>query len=295
MKMVISVHILPTELGKYGRLIEDLNLAYENTNPNKHTISFYSALNLNNFMINWNKSKISKNEIISTYHEINKNLKITNKECICETNKNFYGVVDHRKATILKYTNVDSIIYLDPDLYFSDSILQNHIVAYELIRNKSEHFIVTPQRTKLWDDTWDCIVNKKYLKENHQFYKKINPRDIVNLRHGKISVEKTNSFKWGGGWFNSISQNLLSYVNIPNAFTGYGFEDTYLMACAFLLRRHGHDVQQYILKNELVAEDPRKAKNDKFSDIPIINIKEKLHSNAKYNFQHEVQKFRAKL
>jgi hypothetical protein len=295
MNIVISIHIFPTELGKYARLVDDLNLAYLEIESDKHQVQVHTTLNLNNHLINWKESTLGKSTILAEYQNINGNIHTPHKYCETQTDNAFLGVNEHRRESIKRFGDVDSIIFLDSDVYFNTTIFKSHIDTYTMTKNLAEYFIITPQVVKLWDNTWDCIVNQKYLNESFDYHKTINPYEIATDNYGIVSVEKNDGFKWGGGWFNSISPKLLSLIDIPKSFVGYGPDDTYLMACSSVLKQHGRDIQQYILRNEVVAEGGIDQDDDTFSTIPMNDMREAFRYNGERLFYEEVQKFKAKL
>ena len=69
------------------------------------------------------------------------------------------------------------------------------------LHKETDHFILTPQYIRLWDTSWDPLVNDRYIHEPLGYYKSINPEQIVENSHGSIEVTKLNTFKWAGGWF----------------------------------------------------------------------------------------------
>jgi hypothetical protein len=294
MNIVISIHIFPTELGNYGRIVTDLNNAYSRIDPSIHNVIVHATLNLNSLIVKWKESPVNRMDVIAHWQNINTDLKIPH-QCVYVDDKNFMGVNEHRRLCIQTYQTTDSIVFLDPDLYFNETILETHILAYEHIQDKSEYFIVVPQVVKLWDDTWDCIVNNKYIHETHNYHKHTNPSEIVNTRYGPTSVEQIDEFKWGGGWFNSISPKLLSLIGIPKSFVGYGPDDTFIMVGSSILKHRGYDIQQYILKNTLVAEAYTDNHSTIFSKIPMSDMRHTFRYNAEHNFTSEIQKLKAKL
>tara|TARA_A100001037_G_scaffold290243_1_gene302843 strand:+ start:12280 stop:13164 length:885 start_codon:yes stop_codon:yes gene_type:complete len=294
MNLVLSIHIFPNELGKYQRLVERINATHSYIESRTNTISTHVVLNLNDSLIDWNNSPIKKEEVISTYTDINNILTTDDNVCTYINNPNFIGVNEHRRNTIKNYTDVDSIIFLDADVHFRDKILKHHIDAYSLI-DTDTMFIITPQTVRLWDDTWDCIVNDRYIKKSHNFHKKIIPNEVLSHEHGDVTLVPTDSFKWGGGWFNSISPKLLSLVGIPESFVGYGPDDTYVMQCAYLLKNRGYKIQQYILQNELIVEEPTKPTECPYSKIPMKENSTSFRTKSERIFGAEIKNFLSKL
>lgn len=294
MNTTLSIHIFPTELGRYTRLIDKINEAYVYADPPGNTISVHTTLNLNDSLISWSKSNFNKREVIQEFEKINNTLLSHDNVCGYTTDRKFLGVNEHRRQSIQRYANVDSIIFLDTDIYFRKQILKHQIDAYNKI-DPNSWFIVSPQTVRLWDDTWDCIVNEKYIKKQTGYHLQVDPLDIVSTEHGNVFLKPIDTFKWGGGWFNSISPKLLSKIGIPDSFVGYGPDDTYIMVCADILKRGGYNVQQYILQNELIVEEPTKDQNDPYNKIPMEDVASELRESSERNFQSEVKNFLSKL
>jgi hypothetical protein len=294
MNITVSIHIFPTELGRYARLIDKLNEAYVYAGLDDNTIYTHVTLNLNDSLVNWETSKFNKSEIIYEFDKINNTLLSHNNICEPTTDKKFLGVNEHRRQSIQRYSTTDSIVFLDTDIHFRKQILKHQIDAYNMI-DPNSWFIISPQTVRLWDDTWDCIVNEKYIKKQTGYHLRVVPTDIVSTEHGDVFLKPIDTFKWGGGWFNSISPKLLSKIGIPNSFPGYGPDDTYIMVCADILKRRGYNVQQYVLQNELIVEEHTKDQTDPYNKIPMEDVATELRKSSERNFQVEVKNFLSKL
>ena len=180
---------------------------------------------------------------------------------------------------------------MDCDLYFNCKILAHQINAIEVAKQNSDFFIISPQLVKLWDNTWDCVVNEYYLNKSHDYHKKINPDTISQKNHGDVKLTYCNTFKWGGGWFNAISSNLLKLVGIPDSFKGYGPDDTFVMECCKYMKSKNMNVQQYILKNMVVIED-------RFFPTPnssLRNTNINFRENSNKHFLTELNFFKKKI
>lgn len=285
MNVVISIHLMPNELNEYNRTItsicENLKLV---RNDN---ISIFTTLNCSSKNINWYKSNRSKKEIIKKYNEINKKIKgIYTKFEIFEGESEF-GVNNHRRDTIKRYRLTDYIIFLDTDIVFSNQILQN---LFSLLKNnipRSQWCVITPQIPRMWDSTWDCLVNDKFIDDEFNSYKKINSNQIFyEFKQKQKTLKTNNSYKFAGGWFTTYSTRLLNYIGIPLSFGPYGPDDTYIMYCMHLMKKKNFNVFQYILKNEIITELPLKSNE--------IRINTSTHSQrhaANKHFSQEINNF----
>ncbi len=69
-----------------------------------------------------------------------------------------YGHLNLQKECISP--EIDYYMGVCPDMYFSEHLLAYMIEGAKSIKN--EYFVITPQISKLWDDTWDILVNPLY-------------------------------------------------------------------------------------------------------------------------------------
>lgn len=285
--LIISIHLFPHEIKNFQRIVENLNNAVQFVS-NIEEVILDVSLNTNSSVVDV-KSVDTQNlaHIFYEYESVSKikpNFKII-------SDKNFLGVNEHRRSTIAESNNSDYIIFLDCDLYFDNKILAHLINALEISKQHHDFFIISPQVVKLWDNTWDCIVNEQYLKKSHQYYKQVDPSKIIEKNHGEVSLISCNDFKWGGGWFNVISANLLKQTGIPKSFIGYGPDDTFIMECCKHMKFKNINVQQYILKNMVVVEDRFYQQPKSSLRKDIINFRE----NANKHFYTELSFFKKKI
>jgi len=253
MNIVISIHIFPNELNRYSTTLDRLNRCFSGVSDN---IVLYTTLNTSSAIIDWDKSTIDKADSIKRYDELNKKILCVKKiHNVISTNKP-YGVNDHRRETYKKFYAYDSIIYLDSDIVFSDQILKNYVNALNSFDHKNEWYVISPQTVRLWDTTWDCIVNERYIKHPINSHKRLNPDEVISsVASAPRTYEKSPIYKFAGGWFTAHSPKLLNFVGIPNSFGSYGPDDTFLMSCMNSIKRRGMSVVQYVVKNEIIIED----------------------------------------
>lgn len=248
------------------------------------------TLNLN--LVNWETSQIPKQYFIDRFNQIKQLFDWC--ETIFEINEDntCLGIDDKRRNSIRKY-NPDNFVYLDCDIVFKPETLALLINSVKTIND--DYYIISPQTTKLWDFTWDVLVNNLYLDKPYGFEKIIDPYSVLNTEYGDISLSPINVFKFGGGWFNLISAKLLKFTDIPDSFGPYGVDDTYVMYCCDIMKQKGMTPQQYVINNLVVAEDYKYRNNIYSSYLSIINRKDKYRIQAESNFQIELNKFYEKI
>jgi hypothetical protein len=244
------------------------------------------TLNLN--LVNWEESQIPKQYFIDKFNQIKQIFDWC--ETIFDINENntCLGIDDKRRNSIRQYTP-DNFIYLDCDVVFKPETLAVLINSAKAINDK--YYIISPQTPKLWDFTWDVLVNNVYLNEQYGLEKTIDPYTILNTDYGEISLLPINVFKFGGGWFNLISAELLKFTDIPDSFGPYGIDDTYVMYCCDIMRQKNLNPQQYVINNLVVAENYKYRSNPYSQYLKITNKKDEYRVNAENNFQNELIKF----
>jgi hypothetical protein len=244
------------------------------------------TLNLN--LIDWSKSKLPKQFFIDKFLQIKELL--NEYELIFDINEDgtCLGIDDKRRDSIRKYTP-DNFVYLDCDVIFKPETLALLINGAKTINN--EYYIISPQTPKLWDGTWDILVNKSYQNEQYGFEKIIDPYSILTQDYGDVILSPVNVFKFGGGWFNLISTKLLQLTDIPDSFGPYGIDDTYVMYCCEIMKQKQMNPQQYVVENLVVAENYIYRVNPYNDYLSTINKKDEYRKQAEDNFNKALNIF----
>jgi len=250
MNIKILSHLMPWEID-YALLSFSQLKKSEKYIPNEVNIEFSSVLNLSSNIIDWSKSKFSKEYFISKYRDISKKfnkIKITTK--IIDSNI-FYGHLDFQKETISPEVNY--YITMCPDMYIGEQTLYYIIESIKSIPNKN--FLITPQITKRWDSSWDILVNENF---NHMPYSHcfdLNCYDIDPINSSSLpELVPIPIFKYAG-WFDCYTKEIWEkFTPIWNEWNGYGSWDTYSMLTLSLLKQRGYDIQQYLLKGQVISE-----------------------------------------
>lgn len=308
MKIIrIPIFIFPWEMDSFQDMADRLKLCANHIkdNPN-YKVIVDVTLNISNKAINWDNSILKKDFFINSFKNIcNKLNYFLPTEFVIEETDKIFGCVDKRRESIQKSTNEDYILWLDPDIYFPTHILYNMVSSLELI--KDDYFILSPQITKLWDDSWDIITNKHYINDDTE--KRRTPGneifncDIINhlnLINDNISLSTIPTFKFSGGWFNLFSAKLLKRIGIPESFGSYGLEDTFVMQNCFALKQIGKDVKQYVLENVIIGQLmlPTFGPNFEFDKLVDIKLpskelqKQKAISNFDPEFKKNIERFK---
>lgn len=286
MKTQIVVHLLPQEIDWFEWQSRQFKQGSYYLEEDEEVI-IDVTLNLN--LVNWEESKIPKQFFIDKFEQLKSLWDWAEVLFTVDEEGKCLGCDDKRRDSIRSST-ADNILYLDCDLIFKPETLKHMINASKVVN--TDYYIISPQIVRLWDDTWDVLVNEKYLSNPPgQGYKEQDPFEVVALASGEVEVERLRKFKFGGGWFNLLSTKLLKFTDIPDSFGPYGVDDTFVMMCSSIMTTKGFMVQQYVVKEVMVAENIKYRCNPYTQFLSLINRQDEFRRVAESNINMELEKF----
>jgi hypothetical protein len=214
-----------------------------------------SCLNLSSYITDWNKSKLPKEYFIEKYNQISSLLiNYTHNQKIYDGDE-LYGHLDLQRNCIS--SEIDYYMSICPDMYFSEYALAYLIESVRVVPNK--YFVITPQVYKMWDWTWDVLVNPKYQDVPYSEWDKADLFDIrfqTKYNPEPLSLKPINVSKWAN-WFDLYSKSYYEeLIPIPEDWHGYGPGDTYGMVITEYIKSKGVDFQQYVLEGQTIFEYP---------------------------------------
>jgi hypothetical protein len=268
----IIIHIFPHELIEYKRVIHQLNTTELVVDVCE--VQILSCLNLNEdvCVINDPRAEITYEfKKINSYSDLNVIPTIN-------LDTNIAGVNEHRRTCINESSDEDMLIFIDSDLHFHSDLLMSTLINATKLHEQQDYFILTPQCVRLWDTTWDCLVNERFIKQPLRFCDTIIPEHYSSETYGCCKLTKLSTFKWAGGWFTCISSKLAKLIGIPSKFVGYGPDDTFMMECCKHLKRLGWNVTQYIQSGWVVCEDRTLIKKNRLFFKNNINFRDNCNS-----------------
>lgn len=289
----ITYHIMPWE-------IDYALMTFLQFKKSKYYISsddniyIDSYLNLSDYIIDWDKSKLPKEFFIQKYNDLSLLLKDFNhKPCIFEENE-LFGILDVQRNS---YDSIiDYYIELRPDIYFSETLLFSLIESAKLVPNK--YFAIIPQYYKMWDDTWDPLVSDEYMNISYDQWDKVDLFDIrwdLKNKSNELSLKPISVSKWCN-WFDLYSKEFYeNIIPVLDDWKGYGPGDTYGMIISQFIKSKGVDFQQYVLEGQTIFEysvGPLKQRNmsSAYKDLiitkPIPNQRQEFESK----FQEYINK-----
>lgn len=286
----IVIHILPHEIDWFEWQSRQLKIgSFYISESDKVIVDV--TLNLN--FIDWENSQIPQSFFITKFEQIKQLYDWCDPIFQIDVEKKCLGCGDKRKQSI-ELSTADNIVYLDSDIIFKPETLFYLIESSKIISN--EYYIISPEIVKLWDNSWDVLVNEKYVNESPCSikYNNFDPFLLLNEKSLQIDLKPINNFKFGGGWFNLISTKLLKLTGIPDSLNPYGPDDTYVMYCSEHLKNKGYNIQQYVIKNIIINENNKYRLSPYPNFLSSINnevLRREFREKSHNNLPIEIQKF----
>lgn len=300
-KHIIMIHVSPYEIDQYQTFIYRLreNLSYLNKQYLDELL-FIPYLNLSNYIYNWSKSWLSPEFFSNKFHKLNKiiNDKIEVKGDVVtygDYNYEIQGALSYKAEYIKKYKPIaKSFIWFDCDLWFPSDLLITLIHGYENAKLINDKFIITPEIIKLWDNTWDPLVNENFINKNpsHEYYYNFNPYELDKIENVLPELQENIGYiKFASGWGNLLSVNIFDEISL-DGLGHYGVDDTFIMFAIDKLKKQGKNYKQYILRNIIVTEN-NLYKEDFYNNVvekqQSCKLKEELRKESEINMINKLK------
>ncbi len=295
LKILIQVFSLVKEIDYLERTLLFLKINSFFVNREKYHLILDIVIPTSDYLVNWEKSILKKDYFIGRLKNFEKYYLGWCDEYSLKTDDNVEGLLDWFPNTINKYSNLDAVIIIEPDVVFGPYTLGLYLESSLQAKNISSNYIITAEYAKMWDNSWDVIVNSTYLNEPFNF-RDTNDAilDTYHLKNeGEINLKpliynNQKYFKFGGGWFTLYSKPLLDTIDFPKELKGYGGFDNYVMSFCY---NRPDLVTQYKIEN-LVITDKHNHTEHYDDYICSLNRKQDLYEkNNKIMFEHFKNKF----
>ena len=264
MKYHVSIHISPYEIDNYQTFIHQLR---RNLNYIDDEIIFSPYLNLSTYFYDWRNSKLKSDFFVNRFNELNN---IVKDECELDSTVNYddeiLGAFSYKTMFLNKYKDeVDAFIWFDSDMIFPDNTI-HMLIASHKADDMSKYRIVTPQIHRLWDTTWDVLVNKDYINTpaSHDNYFGFDGYSLYKNNDEDIFLDTNKQrFKFASGWCNLLSANLFrDLIDFTYDLGHYGPDDTFIMNLLDYYKfNKGKDISQYIVRGVVVTENYKHSLN----------------------------------
>jgi len=284
MKYHISIHISPYEIDNYQTFIHQLR---RNLNYTEDEVIFSPYLNLSHYFYDWSNSTLKSDYFVNRFNELNSIIK---DECELDSTVNYndkiLGAFSYKTMFLNKYKNdVDAFIWFDSDMIFPDNTISTLIAVHKGVDNK--YCVISPQIVKLWDNTWDVLVNEKYINTpaSHDNYFGFDGYSLYESDGRELEViTNTQRFKFASGWGNLISAGIFrDLINFTYDLGNYGPDDTFIMNVLDHYKfNKDKKINQYIIRNVVVTENYKHSLNQ-YKDL----IEKKTYCKTKDDFIKE--------
>lgn len=238
------------------------------------------TLPISDYLVDWNKSILKKDYFINKLKHF-ENYGDCWDECYFNTDNQVFGLLDHFNNTLNKYQDVDDVIIIETDIIFNNYTLGYLLDSSLYIKQTKTEYIITPEHTKLWDNSWDIIVNHHFLDKPYNYRNIGDPlidtlpfdedMGLENLEHNGQRV-----FKFGGGWFTLYSKKLLDNIKFPSTLKGYGALDNFITTYCY----NTPSTIQFQVKNLIVVEDCKYTKTSLYNNyVTMINRRDDTYQD----------------
>lgn len=287
----IAIHSLCSEIDQLEQLLIQLKRNSVHL-PNDHGIEVSVVLNME--LVDWVQSKLPPSFFANKFDDLDV-LTASWADVNFFMREDMMGCNDIRRH-VIRTTDKPYVMYLDVDNVFGEMFLSD---AWQFARFTlpEAYHILTPQTTRLWDSTWDCITSKEHIHEeaSHAKYDVRDPYQAVIRIDGEDSrVKIIPDFKFAG-WGTMISTKLARLIDIPDSLGSYGLDDTFIMHGCYILRDKGYNVYQYVIENQIIIENNLFRFNPYKDYIVNIDRRQEFLANAHVNFNPELEKLKLRI
>jgi hypothetical protein len=293
MDIKIKIHYMPWEVDYALLQFMQFKKASQHLSLDDK-IHFHLGLNLSDYIINWEESKLPKEYFINKFKTLTSMLNWAETNITVYEGNELWGHLDLERTQI--DPKIDYYIGVCPDMWFHEYTLFYLIESAKQIKDK--YFVITPEIHKLWDGTWDELVNENYINVPYTDWNKSDIFEIQSRTLGEPYLHRANHFKYAG-WFDLYSKDFIELIPIPDDWKGYGPWDYYSMIISDIATKKGIDIKEYILRNQIIFEyHPDKEDKNNFSDYcknllslnKIENQRQVVESKFPYYIEQWIKK-----
>jgi len=254
MNVKITYHIMPWEIDFALISFMQLKKSKYHIDP-LFNVRITAVLNMSEYLIDWDNTKLPKELFKQKFKDLGALLIDYDYELIIIEGDEIYGILDMQKASYEK--DINYYINITQDMYFSETLLASMLEATKHISNK--YYVITPEIYKMWDSSWDEIVNPKYLNVPYDDWSKVDIFDIrYNLKTSEpsLSLYPTQRSKWAW-WLDLYNKAFYEdFAPIQENMKGYGAWDWYTLMLTENAKLKGADFQEYLLRGQTIFEYP---------------------------------------
>lgn len=277
-KVLIQIFPLIKDIDLLERTLVLLRQNCSFIDKNKYHVALDVTLPIGNYLTDWENSKIKQEYFIDKFLSYKKYGDWCS-ECNFNVDDSVKGILDCFLNNMRKYEDFSDIILLETDVIFNQYTLNLLLNSSQEVKKLKKEYIITPQYTKLWDDSWDVVVNSKFINKPQNYRDIGDPIEDVFMYESDVNLlelqfNNNKFFKFGGGWFTLYSKALIDAIKFPESLQGYGALDNFISIYCNVTQR----ASQYVIKNLVVTEDCKYTKHSPYKDyVSFINRRDDLY------------------
>jgi hypothetical protein len=257
----IVIWISPTDLNDLEKSLHRLGIGQKLLSDKQRSqIRFNIVMGVSDEIIDWSKSTVSKEQCIDEFQALKP---LTDWAGVSEftASTEISGCTSMRR--ISSYSDSKWYLWLDTDIVYDPKTLVYMLHSIESVESAGySKFVISPEIVRQWDETWDCLVNERFIAKPIGYQATNNPYiDTIIESESEMELEVVHNrnpidwpfMKFGGGWFTVISKPLLDAAKFPKNYGHYGLDDTYVMWAAQIL--NDPMILQFKIRNVIVCEN----------------------------------------
>jgi len=283
---LICTHVMPREIELFENFMAQYKRALLYLEDTDNVI-IKASLNLNPELTDWENSDLKPEYFISIFEKLFEDVPNINEIIL---DNSLMGTTQQKRECI--QLDYNQFIFIDADIAFPEQLLKYQLEASYLLEEK---YILIPNVVKLGDPSWDVIVHDDFINDPFNQQHSHPPQETINQNINEVYAQQTEVFKFGCGMHTLYSKEFWDLIGIPEAFGGYGPEDTFGMFAASLAVKNGYDIKQYVLKGIYTTEDYINRIPSFESKIKVFDRKQEFRDKATEAFPIEFDKFREKI
>ena len=279
---LVCMHVMPQEIEMFIQLIHNYKLSLKHLDDSDD-VTLKISLNLNPELTDWDNTNVSKDEFISVFNDVTKDVPNLDKEIITDTS--LWGTTQQKRESI-KIDYFDQFIFVDSDIILHEHQLLYQLRASEKLEGK---YIISPSIPKWWDNSWDYLVGED-LQDTPALVEETIEK-VYNQKPSKLVMKQIPTIKFGCGMHTLYSKEFQQFIGIPDSLGGYGPEDTIGMMRAIAAIHAGHEIKQFVLDGIFITEDVHNREPSFKDKIFPITDKDLQARKGKELIREEVSNF----
>lgn len=281
-KTLVCIHVMPHEMVMFDRWMNDFRRSLSFLPPSAH-LTLRATLNLNPRLIDWSKSPLPQEYFVAKFLGLIAGLPVLHE---IRSDDSLAGTTQQKRECIaLEY---DHFIFADPDIAYPPYLIHGEM---DIASQLSGRFMISPPVVRLWDTTWDHVVHPDFISKPLGYFLTHSADETRNQSPKQISAVPLADPKFGTGWMNLYSKDLMAFVGIPASLGGYGAEDVFIGLSSEVARTNGYPISAYLLRGAYISEDYANRDSTLTDALMFKDIREQQRLEAERHIAEELSAF----